>query len=478
MLIGSYHLTPTSVVELLINMTIAIIPVVVVDQITKLLRQAWSFFSSSNGDPAQERQLTAQPCQSPRDRRPSPARSEVTRAEGPMPSSSPSPSRHRRRSKVVETEAEELADLGKEDWARLWIQVIRELRNGVKLKHVSESDVRRPLYEFALTPYEILMDDIRSRRWNLNKVVPDDVADNPDGTKKDAHDIILDFIRSRPPLAPAEERKLNPLPESSVTPRDRLMEELNQGEAIVDRLKPVPKPRLNANQQNGVNNQKKVLKADISILLSNELEESDEELDDQDDDAFLEELYRNRLNSMELETSPRHVPSVHAGQQSQQPQLPQKKKITPEADLSPLSPLVGASTWAKAGMEVLDYVPGPKAPVGCLASDLISLALFRRQEPRLIDYIDLTQDSDSEDSNIGINAPITTNRDEESEDCSGRQYSPSMPRLIDPCCVCLGRQPETVLIPCGHFVCDNCAPNLHRCPICRSSFTNHYKTFR
>ena len=206
MLIGSYHLTPTSVVELLINMTIAIIPVVVVDQITKLLRQAWSFFSSSNGDPAQERQLTAQPCQSPRDRRPSPARSEVTRAEGPMPSSSPSPSRHRRRS------------------------VVR-----------------------------------------------------------------------------------------------------------------------------------------------------------------------------------RHT---------------------------------------------------------------------RRQEPRLIDYIDLTQDSDSEDGNIEINASITTNRDEESEDCSGRQYSPSMPRLIDPCCVCLGRQPETVLIPCGHFVCDNCAPNLHRCPICRSSFTNHYKTFR
>ena len=42
----------------------------------------------------------------------------------------------------------------------------------------------------------------------------------------------------------------------------------------------------------GVSNQKKVLKADISILLSNELEESDEELDDKDDDAFLEELYR------------------------------------------------------------------------------------------------------------------------------------------------------------------------------------------
>ena len=63
-------------------------------------------------------------------------------------------------------------------------QVIRELRNGVKLKHVSENDVRRPLYEFALTPYEILMDDIRSKRWNLNKVVPDNMADHPDGAKK------------------------------------------------------------------------------------------------------------------------------------------------------------------------------------------------------------------------------------------------------------------------------------------------------
>ena len=28
-----------------------------------------------------------------------------------------------------------------------------------------------------------------------------------------------------------------------------------------------------------------------------------------------------------------------------------------------------------SGMEVLEYVPGPKAPVGCLASDLISLGV-------------------------------------------------------------------------------------------------------
>ena len=63
-------------------------------------------------------------------------------------------------------------------------QVIRELRNGVKLKHVSETDVHRPLYEFALTPYEILMDDIRSRKWNLNKVIPDELSEGSEEGKK------------------------------------------------------------------------------------------------------------------------------------------------------------------------------------------------------------------------------------------------------------------------------------------------------
>ena len=68
---------------------------------------------------------------------------------------------------------------------------------------------------------------------------------------QDAHDIILDFIRSRPPLAPAESRKLNPLPESNFTPRDKLMEELNQGESITERLKPVPKAKPTPSEQNG-----------------------------------------------------------------------------------------------------------------------------------------------------------------------------------------------------------------------------------
>ncbi len=78
--------------------------------------------------------------------------------------------------------------------ARLWGQVIRELRHGVQLKKVHYT--RTPV-EFELTPYEILMDDIRSRRYTLNKVSQSDI---PHTVKKDAHALILEFIRSRPPL--------------------------------------------------------------------------------------------------------------------------------------------------------------------------------------------------------------------------------------------------------------------------------------
>lgn len=47
--------------------------------------------------------------------------------------------------------------------------------------------------EFELTPYEILMDDIRKRRYHLRKTP----SPTPN-LKKDAHAVILEFIRSRP----------------------------------------------------------------------------------------------------------------------------------------------------------------------------------------------------------------------------------------------------------------------------------------
>ncbi|GBP55823.1 Protein spire [Eumeta japonica] len=117
------------------------------------------------------------------------------------------------------------------DWARFWMQVIGELRMGVKLKKVNYS--RTPI-EYELTPYEILMDDIRSRRYTLRKV---DGA-IPQSVKKDAHAMILEFIRSRPPLKKASERKLPP-PKREVTPRDLLLASIQRGRS----LRPTPLSR-------------------------------------------------------------------------------------------------------------------------------------------------------------------------------------------------------------------------------------------
>lgn len=57
----------------------------------------------------------------------------------------------------------ELQQLAYADWTRYWGEVMEELRRGVRLKKFS---YKRPSIEFKLTPYEILMDDIRTR-WVL-----------------------------------------------------------------------------------------------------------------------------------------------------------------------------------------------------------------------------------------------------------------------------------------------------------------------
>lgn len=114
--------------------------------------------------------------------------------------------------------------------ARLWVQLMRELRHGVKLKKVQEKQFNPLPTEYQLTPFEMLMQDIRARNYKLRKVMVSaarlarvsslschcaglDTAtahglsalsqvdgDIPPRVKKDAHELILDFIRSRPPL--------------------------------------------------------------------------------------------------------------------------------------------------------------------------------------------------------------------------------------------------------------------------------------
>ena len=51
------------------------------------------------------------------------------------------------------------------------MQVMRGLRDGVKLKKVHERRYDPLPIEYQLTPYEMLMDDIRSQRFKLRKVM-------------------------------------------------------------------------------------------------------------------------------------------------------------------------------------------------------------------------------------------------------------------------------------------------------------------
>uniref|UniRef100_UPI00358FD728 protein spire homolog 1-like isoform X3 n=1 Tax=Myxine glutinosa TaxID=7769 RepID=UPI00358FD728 len=126
----------------------------------------------------------------------------------------------------------ELQELQNADWAQLWGQVVCDLRRGVQLKHTPHCEDRLPI-EYALTPYEMLMADIRDRRYTLRKVmVHGDILPR---IRKSAHDIILDFIRSRPTLNPAVERRLR-----HPTPRPRSLHEQMLDEIRGDhRLRPV-----------------------------------------------------------------------------------------------------------------------------------------------------------------------------------------------------------------------------------------------
>lgn len=55
--------------------------------------------------------------------------------------------------------------------ARLWVQLMKELRQGVKLKKVQEQPFNTLPTEFSLTPFEMLMQDIRARKFQLRKVM-------------------------------------------------------------------------------------------------------------------------------------------------------------------------------------------------------------------------------------------------------------------------------------------------------------------
>ncbi|XP_043973057.1 protein spire homolog 1 isoform X2 [Gambusia affinis] len=118
----------------------------------------------------------------------------------------------------------DLNELQNADWARIWVQAMRDLREGVKLKKVQERQYNPLPIEYQLTPYEMLMDDIRSKRYKLRKVMVK--GDIPPRLKKSAHEVILEFIRSRPPLNPVSARKLKPQAQPPPTLHERILEEI------------------------------------------------------------------------------------------------------------------------------------------------------------------------------------------------------------------------------------------------------------
>uniref|UniRef100_UPI0037E79B49 protein spire homolog 2 n=1 Tax=Semicossyphus pulcher TaxID=241346 RepID=UPI0037E79B49 len=120
----------------------------------------------------------------------------------------------------------ELDALKHRDWARLWVQLMKELRQGVKLKKVQEQPFNSLPTEFSLTPFEMLMQDIRARKFQLRKVMVD--GDIPTRVKRNAHEMILDFIRSRPPLKPVSERSLPPPPPQQPSLHDLVLAEIKQ----------------------------------------------------------------------------------------------------------------------------------------------------------------------------------------------------------------------------------------------------------
>ncbi|XP_077577407.1 protein spire homolog 1 isoform X1 [Stigmatopora nigra] len=129
-----------------------------------------------------------------------------------------------RKMESSEDPRQDLDELQNADWARFWVQVMRDLREGVKLKKVQERQYDPLPTEFQLTPYEMLMDDIRTKRYKLRKVMVN--GDVPPRLKKSAHEAILEFIRSRPPLNPVSARKLKPPTQPPPTLHERILKEI------------------------------------------------------------------------------------------------------------------------------------------------------------------------------------------------------------------------------------------------------------
>ncbi|XP_066442448.1 protein spire homolog 1-like [Eleutherodactylus coqui] len=102
-----------------------------------------------------------------------------------------------------------------------WSNVMHELRLGVGLRSDRRSYPARPV-EYTLTPYELLMEDIRSKRYVLRPV-------KNKSSRSDEN--VMDLIRTFT-LKPASDRKLKERSEEEPSLHDLLMSEIKSSKTL------------------------------------------------------------------------------------------------------------------------------------------------------------------------------------------------------------------------------------------------------
>ncbi|XP_072207267.1 protein spire homolog 1-like isoform X2 [Excalfactoria chinensis] len=136
---------------------------------------------------------------------------------------------------IIQTSKESLKKMDEEDllethmqkkekqWASLWPSVICELRNGVKLRKATERPQRPvPLKDCTYSPYELLLDDIRHKRYKLRKVIIEQKCRTPSNA----------VAAPKPHLKPVLEWKLEERVPSEPTVHKQLMAEIKQPQKL------------------------------------------------------------------------------------------------------------------------------------------------------------------------------------------------------------------------------------------------------
>jgi len=121
------------------------------------------------------------------------------------------------------SDLKELEMMEEKEWAGVFNMVMDELRTGVKLRKTTHE---KSNIEFSMTPYEMLMDDIKSNK----AVLKPPRRDLPEHVELAARDKIMNYIKSKPKLKPANERKLAELVIEE-TPVEKMMSDIRTGKA-------------------------------------------------------------------------------------------------------------------------------------------------------------------------------------------------------------------------------------------------------